>query len=88
MSDRPPRTRAAFGLSAAMLLFPLVANAVAQTPAEKPKPEIELGTPFADNAILQRQMPVPVWGWSKPGTKVTVEFAGQKKTAFSMARDT
>ena len=42
---------------------------------------IELGTPFADNAILQRQMPVPVWGWSKPGTKVTVEFAGQKKTA-------
>ena len=31
---------------------------------------IELGTPLADNAILQRQMPVPIWGWSKPGTKV------------------
>jgi len=42
---------------------------------------IELGTPFADNAILQRQMPVPVWGWSKPGTKVTVEFADQKQAA-------
>ena len=26
-------------------------------------------------------MKVPVWGWNKPGTKVTVEFAGQKKTA-------
>ncbi len=26
-------------------------------------------------------MNVPVWGWSKPGTKVTVEFAGQKATA-------
>lgn len=54
-------------------------------PAEKspspPKPAIELGTPFADHAILQRAMPIPVWGWSKPGTEVTVEFAGQKKSA-------
>ena len=28
-------------------------------------------------------MKVPVWGWSKPGTKVTVEFADQKKTAVA-----
>lgn len=40
---------------------------------------LQLGTPFRDNAILQRQMPVPVWGWSKPGSTVTVEFAGQTK---------
>jgi len=53
----------------------------AGAPGEEPKPAIELGAPFADNAILQRQMPVPVWGWSKPGTKVTVAFAGQKKSA-------
>ncbi len=52
-----------------------------QAPVAKPKPDIELGAPFADNAILQRQMPVPVWGWSKPGVKVMVEFAGQTKTA-------
>lgn len=44
-------------------------------------PAIELGAPFCDNAVLQRKMKVPVWGWSKPGTKITVEFAGQKKTA-------
>ena len=25
-------------------------------------------------------MPVPVWGWSTPGTKMTVQFAGQKKS--------
>jgi len=81
MSNRPPRTSAVFGLSAAMLFFPFVANAVAQTPAEKPEPAIELGTPFADNAILQRQIPVPVWGWNRPGTKVSVTFAGQMKTA-------
>jgi len=58
---------------------------VAGKAATKAEPAIELGTPFADNAILQRQMRVPVWGWSRPGTKVTVEFAGQKKTATAGA---
>jgi len=53
--------------------------------AEKDVPAIELGAPFADNAVLQRQMPVPVWGWTKPGAKVTVEFAGQKKTGAAGA---
>ena len=42
---------------------------------------IEMGAPFRDHAILQREMKVPVWGWSKPGTNVTVQFAGQSKTA-------
>jgi hypothetical protein len=49
--------------------------------AETEKPAIELGTPFSDSAILQRGMPVPVWGWSTPGDKITVAFADQKKTA-------
>ncbi len=43
-------------------------------------PNFELGSPFVDNAILQQRMPVPVWGWSKPGAKITIEFAGQTKT--------
>jgi hypothetical protein len=50
-------------------------------PVAQAKLAIELGAPFGDNMILQREMEVPVWGWSKPGTTVTVEFAGQKKTA-------
>ena len=53
------------------------------------KPAIQLGAPFCDNMVLQRDMEVTVWGWSKPGTKLTVEFAprpgsgqaGQKQTA-------
>ena len=49
-------------------------------------PKFELGTPFVDGAILQRQMPVPVWGWSKPGAMVTVEFAGQKKGGLANDR--
>lgn len=49
-------------------------------------PNFELGTPFVDGAILQRQSPVPVWGWSKPGEMVTVEFAGQKKSGLVNGR--
>ena len=59
----------------------MAASAAATKPAAKPAPAIELGAPFGDNAILQREMPLPVWGWSKPGTTVTVEFAGQKESA-------
>ncbi|NQW46955.1 MAG: hypothetical protein HQ464_04205 [Planctomycetes bacterium] len=51
------------------------------SPVAQAKPSMELGAPIGDNAVLQREMPVPVWAWSKPGTAVTVEFAGQKKTA-------
>jgi len=71
-------------LAVACLTLLLAVSALPLTPCvaeETPTAAIELGSPFADNAILQRQMPVPVWGWSKPGAKVTVEFAGQKKAA-------
>jgi hypothetical protein len=63
MNIGPTKPAAVFVFAAAMLLLPFVANAAEEAPAEKPKPAIELGAPFADNAILQRQMPVPVWGW-------------------------
>jgi hypothetical protein len=80
------KTRRAFArftiaLTAALLLSPLAASAAATKPAAKTAPAIELGTPFGDNAVLQRDVKVPVWGWSKPGTTVTVEFAGQKESA-------
>ena len=50
---------------------------------EPPAPAIQLGAPFRDNAVLQRGMKVPVWGWGEPGAKVTVTFAGQTKTAMT-----
>ncbi|MFK7912199.1 MAG: sialate O-acetylesterase [Akkermansiaceae bacterium] len=64
-----------------LIAISLTLSVPAQSADEVAKPAIELGAPFADNAILQRDMPLPVWGWSKPGTKVSVEFAGQKKSA-------
>ncbi|MDF7822742.1 sialate O-acetylesterase [Pontiellaceae bacterium B12227] len=33
--------------------------------------------------VLQRGKPVPVWGTAEPGEKITVAFAGQKKTALA-----
>lgn len=47
---------------------------------------IEFGAPFADGAVLQREMKVPVWGKMSPvdgkvPRKVRVEFAGQSKTS-------
>ena len=68
-------------VAVSLLLAPTAQAAGAPAAAEAPALAIQLGAPFCDNAILQRDMEVPVWGWSKPGTKVTVEFAGQKKTA-------
>jgi len=77
-------------LAAGALLVPLTLWAqeegkTSEEPVEKvvagTKLAIELGAPFRDGAVLQREMKVPVWGWSRPGTTVTVEFAGQKKTA-------
>ena len=81
MSNWSTRTATAFTLTAGLLIQPSAAVATEKATAAKPKPAIELGAPFANNAILQRQMPIPVWGWSKPGTRITVESAGQKKTA-------
>ncbi|MCX6876971.1 MAG: hypothetical protein NTW21_24625 [Verrucomicrobia bacterium] len=70
-----------FAITAALLLLPCALLAAQEKPAPAPAPAIELGSPFRDNAVLQREMPLPVWGWSKPGTTVTVEFAGQKESA-------
>lgn len=53
----------------------------AEAPLPDPDAGLELGTPFRDHAVLQRGVAAPVWGWSAPGTEVTVTFAGQTKTA-------
>lgn len=36
---------------------------------------------FGDNMVLQQGQRVPVWGWAAPRERVTVEFAGQSRSA-------
>ncbi len=38
---------------------------------------------FGDHQVLQREMPVPVWGVAEPGEEVAVAFAGQSKSAVT-----
>ncbi len=45
--------------------------------------ELSVASPFTDNAVLQRDREIPVWGTAEEGTKVTVEFAAQKKSAVA-----
>ena len=42
---------------------------------------VKLASPFTDGAVLQRDRPVPVWGWADPGEKVEVAFGGQTANA-------
>lgn len=46
---------------------------------------LELGSPFVDGAVLQREKPVRVWGWAEKGERVTVTFAGQARTGVAGA---
>jgi sialate O-acetylesterase len=43
--------------------------------------DVTLPTLFSDNAVLQRNMPVPVWGTASPGELVEVSYDGQTKSA-------
>ncbi|HKK18285.1 MAG TPA: hypothetical protein VJ952_06340, partial [Opitutales bacterium] len=61
----------------ALAVFALGCLNLPQVSAEEEP--IELGAPFGDHAILQHGEDVPVWGWSEPGTKIAVQFAGQTK---------
>ena len=74
-------------LHAAALLLSLAATALAQRPdaaADTPTRSF-VHSLFQDHMVLQRDQPAPVWGWAQPGEVVTVEFAGQTKTASATA---
>ena len=43
--------------------------------------ELKLPAIFGDHMVLQQKQTNPVWGWDTPGTKVTVTFGEQKKSA-------
>ena len=36
---------------------------------------------FGDNMVLQRNKPIPVWGWANAGEKITLQFKEQTATA-------
>jgi len=61
-------------------LRPWILSACALACAPTASGEIALSDVFGDHMILQRELPVPVWGQASAGQKVTVTFAGQTLT--------
>jgi sialate O-acetylesterase len=60
--------------------------AVAILPAGMPgQAAVKMPHMFRDNMVLQRDRPVPVWGWAKSGQTVEVAFGGQEKVAVADA---
>ena len=43
--------------------------------------EVKLARIFSDHVVLQRQKPIPVWGWANPNESVSVSLGDQNKTA-------
>jgi len=42
--------------------------------------EVKVAQIFGDNMLLQRDIPVQIWGWADEGEKVTVSFNGQEQS--------
>lgn len=62
-------------LSLLLLLSALISSAA-----------IRLPKIFGDSMVLQRDRPIPVWGWAGPNEKVSVQFHGQSKSAAADAQ--
>ena len=49
--------------------------------------EVSLPTFFSDHSVLQREAPIPVWGWAAPGEAVTVQLGTQASVKATAAAD-
>lgn len=47
--------------------------------------QLKVARLFSDHVVLQRQKPIPVWGWSTVKDKITVTLAGQTQIAVTDA---
>ena len=63
--------------SSAIMMLPVFC--AAQAPVDSPL-QVALGAPFLDNAVLQQQVALPIWGTTEPEAMVTLVFKGQSKT--------
>ncbi len=60
-------------------------HAAASRPTPVPPVRPLLSAVFADHAVLQRDRPIPVWGWASAGEPVTVSLARAGSTQLAAA---
>ncbi len=58
---------------------PQIRAAIARLKPRALPTELLVPAVFSDHMVLQREMPVPVWGRAAPGANITVRFRGQTK---------
>ena len=63
----------------------MVALMLLATPLAHAK--VTLPLMFSDGAVVQRDQPLPVWGWATPGAKIEVAFDGRAATTTAAASD-
>jgi len=45
--------------------------------------DLKLASIFGDNMVIQQGINAPVWGWSGPGSRLKIEFAGTESYAIT-----
>ncbi|HTU25516.1 MAG TPA: sialate O-acetylesterase [Pirellulales bacterium] len=73
-----PILRSKMGLSPSRAIAWTLLVVVAAAQARPASAEITPSNLFSDNAVLQRDVRLPVWGTTNSGDQVTVSFAGQE----------
>jgi sialate O-acetylesterase len=63
-----------------MILFLIIVNSS--------KAEVRLPYILSDNMVLQRDIPVIIWGWAKAGEKVTVSIEKQSVSTKTSSNGT
>ncbi|MDX1679998.1 MAG: sialate O-acetylesterase [Akkermansiaceae bacterium] len=69
-----------------LLVLFVLAGLQSASATGKLKPAEYLHPLFSDHAVLQRGVPVPVWGQAEPNASLIVSFAGQTKDIQADAR--
>ena len=62
---------------------PQIREAITKLKPRKLPTELLMPVVFSDRMVLQRDMPVPMWGRTVPGADISVKFAGQTKQVRS-----
>ena len=63
-------------LNSKKMLFPVALLALYLT-ATACFADVKLPALLSDHMVLQRDKPVPIWGWAEPGEKIIVAIGGQ-----------
>ena len=64
----------------------LVSLLVASSAVPRARADVQLPKVIGDHMVLQRDRPLPIWGWADPGEQVTVKLDGATATAKADAR--